>query len=112
MRRRKKSSSGASLDSLLDTMTNVVGILVILLVVTQLGVSDAVKRISANAPKISVEELEQVQQDAADHPPWSLSLSGAATSQRRRYALTLHCAGKRARDRARTTSGSSPHPAH
>ncbi|MCH2180090.1 MAG: hypothetical protein MK106_14930 [Mariniblastus sp.] len=34
-----------AMDSLLDTMTNVVGILVIVLVVTQLGVGDAVQRI-------------------------------------------------------------------
>ncbi|MCG8587354.1 MAG: hypothetical protein MI757_21825 [Pirellulales bacterium] len=45
MKRRKQSEIG-SLDSLLDTMTNVVGILVIVLVVTQLGVRDAVSRIS------------------------------------------------------------------
>ncbi len=43
--RRPRKESGASLDSLLDTMTNVVGILVILLTITQLGVGDAVKRI-------------------------------------------------------------------
>lgn len=46
MRRRSRSAAG-SLDSLLDTMTNVVGILVIVLAVTQLGVRDAVQRISA-----------------------------------------------------------------
>ena len=45
MRRRRTNAMG-SLDSLLDTMTNVVGILVILLVVTQLGVREAVDRIS------------------------------------------------------------------
>ena len=44
--RRNKKDSGASLDSLLDTLTNVVGILVILLSVTQLGVSEAVKKIA------------------------------------------------------------------
>ncbi len=44
MRVRKRSLTG-NLDSLLDTMTNVVGILLILLAVTQLGVGDAVKRI-------------------------------------------------------------------
>ena len=44
--RRNKKDSGASLDSLLDTLTNVVGILVILLSVTQLGVGEAVKKIS------------------------------------------------------------------
>lgn len=37
---------GGGLDSLLDTMTNVVGILVMVLIATQLGVKDAVSRIS------------------------------------------------------------------
>ncbi len=44
MARRRRQSEG-SLDSLLDTMTNVVGILVILLTVTQLSVSEAVERV-------------------------------------------------------------------
>lgn len=44
--KRSKKDSGASLDSLLDTLTNVVGILVILLSVTQLGVGEAVQRIA------------------------------------------------------------------
>lgn len=48
MRRRIRSESddGGGLDSLLDTMTNVVGILVMVLIATQLGVKDAVNRIS------------------------------------------------------------------
>ncbi len=59
--RRQKKQSGASLDSLLDTMTNVVGILVILLTVTQLGVQDAVKRIST-AVTVDPEELRRAEQ--------------------------------------------------
>ena len=61
--RRQKKKSGASLDSLLDTMTNVVGILVIMLTVTQLGVSDAVKRIAASdsvKPEVIKEASEQL----------------------------------------------------
>lgn len=56
MARRRKSSgdSSASLDSLLDTMTNVVGILVIVLVVTQLGVRDAVDRITKDVSEDDV----------------------------------------------------------
>lgn len=50
MARRKSDDDDGSLDSLLDTMTNVVAILVILLIVTQLGVSDAVKRIVQTNP--------------------------------------------------------------
>lgn len=45
MARRVTEEDEGSMDSLLDTMMNVVGILIIVLVVTQLGVGDAVKRI-------------------------------------------------------------------
>lgn len=47
MARPRNDDSGGSLDSLLDTMTNLVGILIIVLMVTQLGVEDAVDRIAA-----------------------------------------------------------------
>ncbi len=60
--RRSKKQSGASLDSLLDTMTNVVGILVIMLTVTQLGVGDAVKRISAG-DQVDPEVLEAAKKE-------------------------------------------------
>ena len=43
--KRKRKDSGGSLDSLLDTITTVVGILIILLIVVQLGADSAVKRI-------------------------------------------------------------------
>ena len=66
MRRRKKQQVG-SLDSLLDTMTNVVGILVILLTVTQLGVRDAVKRIETtqNIDSETFAQIETAVQDLA-----------------------------------------------
>lgn len=60
--RRAKKQSGASLDSLLDTMTNVVGILVIMLTVTQLGVGDAVKRISSG-DQVDPEVLEAAKKE-------------------------------------------------
>ena len=67
MARRRAEEDEGSLDSLLDTMTNVVGILVILMIVTQLGVADAVKRIlragETPAMVISPEALDQ----AKDH---------------------------------------------
>lgn len=56
MRRRQKEVGG-SLDSLLDTMTNVVGILIILLIVTQLNVGEKVKEIRDNLPDISPEQI-------------------------------------------------------
>ena len=59
MKKKKGSSGGASLDSLLDTMTNVVGILVILLTVTQLGVGQAVERIKGAVTEEAMEESQQ-----------------------------------------------------
>ena len=44
MKRKRKDDAG-SLDSLLDTITTVVGILIILLIVVQLGADSAVNRI-------------------------------------------------------------------
>ena len=61
MRRRQKEVGG-SLDSLLDTMTNVVGILIILLIVTQLNVGEKVKEIRENLPDISIEELQSIKE--------------------------------------------------
>ena len=49
------------LGSLLDTMTNVVGILVLVLIATQLGVKDAVDRIS-ESDLVTPEALEQARE--------------------------------------------------
>jgi hypothetical protein len=68
MRPRRKQSGG-SLDSLLDTMTNVVGILVIVLVVTQLGVHDAVDRISTSEAKELAKLQLQVREAEAELAP-------------------------------------------
>ncbi len=58
-RGRHSDDGGQSFDSLLDTMTNVVGILVIVLVVTLLGVRDAVRRIEWEIPDISEAKLQE-----------------------------------------------------
>ncbi len=60
MAKRRKKEGEPSFDSLLDTMTNVVGILVIMLVVTLLGVREAVQRIKWKLPDISQMELDQL----------------------------------------------------
>ena len=68
MRRRKgrEDKSGQSMDSLLDTMANVVGILVVLVAVMQLAVGDAVERIveegvrePASLPQVEALEKER-----------------------------------------------------
>ncbi len=60
MARKKRQEEGGSLDSLLDTMTNVVGILVIVLIVTQLNVAEALKRIQSNLPQVTQEDVDQM----------------------------------------------------
>jgi hypothetical protein len=66
MARKRKSDGSASFDSLLDTMTNVVGILVIMLVVTLLGVRDAVRRVKWELPDISEAQLKEFRDLAED----------------------------------------------
>lgn len=46
------------MDSLMDALTNVVGILLLILIMSSLGISAAVKKIVENLPQVSVEELE------------------------------------------------------
>lgn len=53
MARRADNSDGLSLDSLMDTLTNVVGILVIILLFTVINGAEAVKRIKGFVDEIS-----------------------------------------------------------
>ncbi|MGH0037142.1 MAG: hypothetical protein ACQGVK_19130 [Myxococcota bacterium] len=63
-RRRNGSGEGAvSLDSLLDTMANVVGILVLLLIVVQVSVGGALERIWADVEKPTAAQLEAAEND-------------------------------------------------
>ena len=62
-RRRKKGSMG-NLDSLLDTMTSVVGILIIILIVIQLGVKEKVKELlDIVNEEITVSDLEKKEEN-------------------------------------------------
>lgn len=56
MKRKRKEDAG-SLDSLLDTITTVVGILIILLIVVQLGADSAVNRIVEERKKEDAESM-------------------------------------------------------
>ena len=58
--KRRKRDEGGSLDSLLDTMTTVVGILIILLIVVQLGADSAVNRIVEEQKQEDAKELEEM----------------------------------------------------
>lgn len=46
------------MDSLMDALTNVVGILLLILIISSLGISAAVKQVVENLPEVTKEELE------------------------------------------------------
>ena len=58
---RGADEDDGGLDSLLDTMTNVVGILVLVLIVTQMSVADVVTRLTTEN-QIDEETVEQLNQ--------------------------------------------------
>ena len=67
MRRRGNSEVGLNLDSLLDTLTNVIGFLIILLILMRLGVNQAVERIRELDPSafaITAADIEKVETQA------------------------------------------------
>ncbi|QDU28594.1 hypothetical protein ETAA8_36970 [Anatilimnocola aggregata] len=67
MARRKGGEAGMNLDSLLDTLTNVVGVLVMVLMLTTLNVQSAVQRILDLDPSqlnVSAADLAKAQQQA------------------------------------------------
>ncbi len=59
-RRPPAEDDDGGLDSLLDTMTNVVGILVLVLIVTQMSVAEVVTRVTAEST-IDEEQVEELQ---------------------------------------------------
>lgn len=69
MARRRRTSDTGSLDSLLDTMFNVVGFLVLVMIFTQLSVQTAVQNITQKVlelPDISVKDLEVKEAEAEE----------------------------------------------
>ena len=68
MARRKSqtSATGANMDSLLDALTNVVGILVIVLVAVQLSSQEAARRMEEMIAQIDPAEQERIKQAAVD----------------------------------------------
>lgn len=65
-RRANRPSTGVNLDSLMDTLTNVVGILMIILILVQLNAGQALRQIISELPEVSVEEFEQIQEEAQE----------------------------------------------
>lgn len=51
------------MDSLMDALTNVVGILLLILIISSLSISEAVKKVVENLPEVTQEELEAIKVD-------------------------------------------------
>ena len=54
--------------ALMDTMTNVVGVLIIVLVMVGLSVADAVKKVLSDLPPVTKEEFQQIQEEVKKLP--------------------------------------------
>lgn len=96
--RRQQPDDDGGLDSLLDTMTNVVGILVLVLIVTQLGVSDKVASITEKS------DVTQQDVDDAKHELQQQQEEVAALQRQAATLSTINIEGERQRlDRMRDT---------
>ncbi len=60
MARRARDSGEASMDSLLDALTNVVGVLLLILIISSLGLSQAVKVVVENLPDVTEQDLQEL----------------------------------------------------
>jgi hypothetical protein len=68
---KRKSSDGEALnlDSLMDTVTNVVGVLMIVLIMVSLNIANSVSKILSELPPVTVEELEKLKKEIVDKTP-------------------------------------------
>jgi hypothetical protein len=65
--KKKREEEELPFVALMDTMTNVVGVLVIVLVLVGLGMSSAVKKILSDLPSVDVATFEQAKKDMAQN---------------------------------------------
>ena len=66
MRRRRNALFSSNLDALMDTLTNVVGILIIILILMQVGVGQSLKKIVSELPQVSAAELQRIREEASE----------------------------------------------
>lgn len=68
MSKRKHEEHELPFVALMDTMTNVVGVLIIVLVMVGLSVANVVKTVLSDLPPVTKEELEKLREDAKKLP--------------------------------------------
>ena len=81
-RRSRTSATGGNLDSMLDTLTNVVGILVIVLVAVQLSSQEAASKIAEQLDKVDPQEVARLEEAAAKAKQQAEAASAALREQR------------------------------
>jgi hypothetical protein len=64
--RRRNPLFSSNLDALMDTVTNVVGILIVILILMQVGVGQSLKKILSDLPQVSEEELARMKEEAEE----------------------------------------------
>lgn len=69
MSKRKHSEHELPFVALMDTMTNVVGVLIIVLVMVGLSVANAVKTVLSDLPPVTPEELQRLKDEAKQMQP-------------------------------------------
>ena len=67
-KRKKHPDEELPFVALMDTMTNVVGVLLIVLVMVGISISSSVKKILSDLPPITVEEFEKLAQQLKEQP--------------------------------------------
>lgn len=68
-KRKSSDGEGLNLDSLMDTVTNVVGVLMIVLIMVSLNIANSVSKILSELPPVTVEELEKLKKEIVDTTP-------------------------------------------
>lgn len=69
MAKRKSQSSELNLDSLMDTVTNVVGVLMIVFIMVSLNIARTVNRILSELPPVTEEEHQRIKEQVKNLPP-------------------------------------------
>lgn len=81
-RRSTTTATGGNLDSMLDTLMNVVGILVIVLVAVQISSQEAASRIAAHLQQVDPEEVAKLEQAVAAAKARAAAAASALHDQR------------------------------
>lgn len=89
MARRARGNDERSMDSLLDALTNVVGVLLLILIISSLGLSSAVKVIVDNLPEVTKEDLQELKIRADDTRKNLEKLEQAAVETKKKPEKTL-----------------------